>query len=225
MDLEPLTSRHPAPLDRFPSTARLLLTTLNREGPSAIDSLAAAVGVSESAIRQRLAPLLAEGLVEYVEASSGAGRRRRLYSLTEHGLDLFPQAYDRFALGLMRFLSERAPEVLAAYFEETPRIRIESESRRLAFLPFESRAAALPEMLGRDRYLCEHGMRGDDHELAIHHCPILRLAREYPAVCQAERDLLRGLFPDGEVSRTAHRPTGDTNCAYRFERVRGGGTR
>jgi predicted ArsR family transcriptional regulator len=51
--------------------------------------------------------------------------------------------------------------------------------------------------------------------LIQHNCAIHHVAKDQPAVCQAELDLFRGLM-GVDVERETHIASGDRCCTYRF---------
>lgn len=62
-----------------------LLDCLRREGAVTISALVAEMGVTATAVRQRLQRLMADGLIERQIERIGRGRPNHLYSLTEKG--------------------------------------------------------------------------------------------------------------------------------------------
>jgi len=82
-----------ATLDTLPVTRRALLEVLKRQGEARADELAAALGITVSAVRQHLAALHGDGLVTHDEVRAGPGRPHHRYRLSERGDNLFPRAY------------------------------------------------------------------------------------------------------------------------------------
>ena len=73
---------------------KAMLDFLRRGGPATISALVAEMGVTATAVRQRLSRLTAEGIIERQTERIGRGRPNHRYSLTEKGERL---AGDNFA--------------------------------------------------------------------------------------------------------------------------------
>src|SRR4029078_12810007 len=84
-----------------PALGRRLLVTRRREGPSAPEELATALGASRTGVLQQLHALEAAGLVSRRSVRHGVGRPRHVYDVTEAAQDLFPTNYDGLAVGLL----------------------------------------------------------------------------------------------------------------------------
>jgi predicted ArsR family transcriptional regulator len=64
---------------------KTMLDVLRRNGAVTISTLVAEMGVTATAVRQRLQRLMAEGLIERQAENRGRGRPNHKYSLTEKG--------------------------------------------------------------------------------------------------------------------------------------------
>src|SRR3954468_9940258 len=67
------------------SSDNALLEVLRRNGAVTISTLVAEMGVTATAVRQRLQRLMGEGLIERQSENIGRGRPNHRYSLTEKG--------------------------------------------------------------------------------------------------------------------------------------------
>src|SRR3954464_7577283 len=67
------------------SSDKAMLDTLRRNGAVTISVLVAEMGVTATAVRQRLQRLMADGLIERQAENKGRGRPNHRYSLTEKG--------------------------------------------------------------------------------------------------------------------------------------------
>ncbi len=96
-----------------PSALRhAVLVHLRRHGPSAPDSIAAAIGASRSGVAQQLRALDTAGLVTRTSVRHGVGRPHHLYDITPDAQDLFPTNYDGLATGLLAAMQEVGGEAL-----------------------------------------------------------------------------------------------------------------
>src|SRR5687768_9921707 len=87
---------------------RTRLLELLRRSRRSINELAAAVGISDNAVRTHLSALQRDGLVEPAgtERSTG-GKPAQLYEITPDAEELFPKAYGWTLGGLLSLLEER----------------------------------------------------------------------------------------------------------------------
>src|SRR4051812_37636436 len=67
------------------SSDKTMLDVLRRNGAVTISALVAEMGVTATAVRQRLQRLMADGLIERQAENKGRGRPNHRYSLTEKG--------------------------------------------------------------------------------------------------------------------------------------------
>src|SRR5262245_15229682 len=82
------------------SSDRELLDLLRRRGPLTVAEMGASLGVTGTAIRNRLARLLGAGLVERRSAHGGRGRPRHLYQASVEAQKRLGQNYADLAVVL-----------------------------------------------------------------------------------------------------------------------------
>jgi predicted ArsR family transcriptional regulator len=192
-----------------------ILTHLKRRGPLAADELAAALGISGVAARQNLEHLEAEGLVSVTIERRPIGRPRHRYDLTEAAESCFPANYDHLALMLLEQVAEqdgfaRIGELLEGCHrrllqQQRPEFDGQEPSRRLEMLAARQNAAG---------YMAEVETRTDgSFVLRQHHCPLRRVARCFPQLCQQEQALFSELM-EAEVTREEHIERGDRCCTF-----------
>lgn len=197
--------------------ARLIL----ENGPVTAASLSSQLGLTPAAIRRHLDHLIADGLIATrlarVYGSRGRGRPARVFAITEAGRSAFEHAYDDLATSALRFLAERAgPDVIA----EFARRQVADLERRYA--PAVRAAApgshvrALAEALSADGYaasasIVHAGRQAGADQLCQHHCPVARVAAQFPQLCEAETEAF-GRLLDTPVQRLATIAHGDGVC-------------
>jgi DeoR family suf operon transcriptional repressor len=203
-------------LTRLPSTRRALLTILKKEGEARADDLAEALAITPSAVRQHLAGLLADGLVEHREARSGPGRPKHVYRITADGAELFPRAYGELATELLEYAEDEDPGLVDRVFERRRQRRVAGARVRLAGLGFADRVAELTRILDEDGYLAtwEPTTDGAGYRIVEHNCAILAVASRYGGACGTELEFIREVLPGATVDRVAHLLAGAHVCAY-----------
>jgi predicted ArsR family transcriptional regulator len=120
------------------STRDKVLQTLLSRQRCTINELAEAVEINPISVRHHIARLEADGLVTSAEERHGVGRPRRLYYLTEHGLERFPSRYMKLTIRLLeqlkgsmpepminRLFTQMAKEMAAEYEQEASGLSIE----------------------------------------------------------------------------------------------------
>src|SRR5690606_12226576 len=91
------------------STRNAVLKYLLNHQRSTINELARAVKISPISVRHHIARLETEGMVASAEERHGVGRPRRVYYLTEAGMEHFPGRTIRFTNRLLDELKETLP--------------------------------------------------------------------------------------------------------------------
>jgi predicted ArsR family transcriptional regulator len=195
--------------------ARLLL----EYGPATTASLAKRLGLSAAAVRRHLEALAADGLVTDREqrplgpGHRGRGRPAREFTLTGHGRQAFPHAYDDLASAALRFVAETGGEAAVTTFVEQRAAVIEErhgEAIRSAGGP-AARLDALAAALSGEGYAASAHALNTGGQLCQHHCPVAHVAAEFPQLCEAETRAFSRLLGT-HVQRLATLARGDEVC-------------
>ncbi|MCC6381280.1 MAG: ArsR family transcriptional regulator [Dehalococcoidia bacterium] len=203
-------------LESFPSTRRQIIVILKKRGEASAADLAAMLFITVSAIRQHLGRLTGEGLVGYREVGHGPGRRRRLYSLSAGGEQLFPTGYEAVLVRLGEHLEEKAPGLLDHFVEEQRRRFVERAAPRMVGRPLAVQVGELIDLLAPMNFLPEVAEDGEATSLTFFHCPVYGLVRRFSGACAAEAAALADVLPTRAVERTAWRLEGAPVCSYRL---------
>lgn len=202
-------------LDSLPATRRKLLEFLKRANAAHAESIAAALGITPSAIRQHLTALTADGLIEHVAQRAGRGRPTHLYSLTAAGDALFPRNYVDLANELLAYVEDEDAELLGRAFDRRGQARLARAQARMTGLPFPDKVAMVATILDEDGYLADFTELPDGtFRVTEHNCAVLAIAQRYQHACRTELDFLEALLPEAEVTRVAHRLKSGHVCSY-----------
>jgi predicted ArsR family transcriptional regulator len=201
---------------------RRILERLKRTESATAPELAAAFGLTDTAVRQHLEALEVAGMVDRAPtAPSGRGRPPVAWRLSDEAYGLFPDRHAdltvellaaiRVALGdegLAQVIARRADGQRTAYRNALP---------DPATTPISDRVARLADLRTAEGYLAEAVPDDDGAVLLVeHHCPIADAARTCTGLCQSELELFRTVLgADVVVERTQHLVAGDQRCAYR----------
>ena len=165
------------------------LQELHRIGPKDVQEICHAVGVTATAVRQRLARLHGNGFITRELVRTGRGRPHYLYRVSEKGLRQLGDNYGDLALILWREIRRIPdPETRQAI---TSRVRDALVSRLGQFgdgLLFD-RMRRLGDSLLSHGYDVEIHADGDLPILRENNCPYQELAEEDRGICGLEREV------------------------------------
>lgn len=208
-------------------TREAALTILLREGEATAADLADRLGVSVQVMRRHLRSLEEDGLVEACSSHDGPGRPSNRWHLTPRGHEHFPDGSEHFALGLLQSISSSLPpETLRNLLRDQARAKATLYRQRIGEGPLRERLERLVELRRQEGYVAE--LRADaelpasaeTHQggwiLSEFHCSVMRIAEEFPMVCDQEIQLIRHTFPDCQVERVHWRLEEDHFCGFRL---------
>lgn len=199
---------------------RILRTLLERERCTIVE-LAEAVGINPVSVRHHLSKLEAEGLVAWEEERHGVGRPRRLYYLTEAGLEKFPSRYVQLTLRLLRQLKATLPqEMVAKLFASMAReLALEYAAEiPLEHLSLEERLELVTRLLEREGFTVDWERAGDHLILRERTCPYLKVGQRHPEVCTVDQTLIATIL-EIPPEMIQCRLSGDEECAYLIPRT------
>jgi DeoR family transcriptional regulator, suf operon transcriptional repressor len=206
---------HPPALSALPTTRQELLLKLKRAGEARAETLATALGITVSAIRQQLDALAHDGLVTYREERSGRGRPKHYYRLTRRADAFFPKAYGALTNELLGYVTDADPDLVDQIFERRRQRRTEQARARLAGKDFPGRVEEIARILDEDGYLADFEALPDgSYRITEHNCAVLDVAERYGKACSSEIAFLRDAMPDARIERVSHMIAGAHSCAY-----------
>ncbi len=194
---------------------RVLSTLLNRQRCT-INELADSVGINPISVRHHISKLEAEGLVASDEELHGVGRPRRVYFLTDEGLERFPTRYMRLTLRLLEQLKESLPEsMVQKLFSQMAQEMVEDYTAEADTdgLSIEERLKLMQKLLAKEGFNVEWEQRGEQYHIRETNCPYLHVTQNHPEVCSVDQTLISALLnvPAQKVKCVLN---GDANCTY-----------
>ena len=221
------------------ATRDAVLVALLRQAEATAADLAQRLGVSVQVMRRHLRSLEDDGLVQSSSAHDGPGRPSNRWCLTAAGHDRFPDGSEDFALSLLQAMRHSmSPEQLRGLMVQQALSKAEDYRHRLGPGPLRQRLERLVDLRRHEGYVAE--CRPDDGSLGLpqpalpsgsssacagvaeawllseFHCSVMRIAEEFPMVCDQELQLMRHTFPDCQVERIHWRLEEGHSCGFRI---------
>jgi predicted ArsR family transcriptional regulator len=205
------------------STAKQrVLEHLKMHDGATASEVAAALDITEAAVRQHIDALVDRGLVArrpQPRSQAGRGRSPVEWVLTPEAGSQFADRHGQLTVellgaihdalgpeGLDRVIDSRAEQQLEAYRAVVP---------AAGKATLEKRVRALARQRTAEGYMADVHRDGDGFVLVEHHCPICTAATACPGFCRSELELFRETLGSGvPIERTAHLLAGDVRCAY-----------
>ena len=146
------------------STRENVLRTLLTRQRCTINELADAVGINPISVRHHVTKLEAEGFVTSEEVRHGVGRPRRVYFLTEEGMEQFPTRYLRLTVRLLEQLKETLPEPMVdKLFTQVANDLVKDYTSELHLdgISFEERLNIVQDLLSGEGFTMEWDLQDD----------------------------------------------------------------
>lgn len=211
-------------LDPPLATRDAVLALLLRQGEATAADLATTLGVSVQAMRRHLRSLEEDALVEASTAVAGPGRPTNRWRLTHRGQERFGDGSETFALGLLQSMAATLPPATVSnLMEQQAEEKAKRYRSQIGAGPLEDRLERLTELRRAEGYVADLGPDPGANPahpawmIREHHCSVMRIAEEFPQVCDQELLLLRLTFPDCQVERVHWRLQEGHSCGFRLQ--------
>jgi predicted ArsR family transcriptional regulator len=204
------------------SSDRILLDLIRRHGPLTVSEMGDRMGVTATAVRNRLSRLVESGMVERQSEQGARGRPKHTYQasvaahkqLGQNYADLAVILWDEMMRNvedrkLRRFLFGRITERLAELYRA-----------QVTGVEWERRLVQLGTIL-HDRGVETEVTRGDGGSLPVlkqHSCPYYELAEADRAVCAMERKMFEKVLGRG-LRLSQCRLDGHRSCDFEAKPV------
>lgn len=191
-----------------------LLEMLRIRGPLGVTEMAQELEVTPTAVRQRLARMMASGLVEREAVRAGRGRPSHRYYLTQKGLRLTGSNFADLALALwreVRLIEDR--EVRQALLMRVIKTLAADYARHIEGENTAERMESLTKLLRQRRVPFEVGENCQMPVLTAYACPYPELADEDRSICIFEKMLFSELLQQ-DVDVAQCRLDGCSSCRF-----------
>ncbi|MEM9703528.1 MAG: hypothetical protein AAF907_13900, partial [Planctomycetota bacterium] len=173
------------------------------------------LGVTATAVRQRLARLSEAGLIDRKPVSVGRGRPKHLYGLTGAGKRALGSNYQELADAMWSALSEVEDEAVRSFLfgrlQDTLVSRYGGDSAGDGEL--RERLEGLRSALQVHGFTVEVDDSGPLPVLREHHCPYMNISEDDPQICELEQRVFERVLGTGiELTRCCR--DGDSCCEF-----------
>ncbi|MFU8772150.1 MAG: helix-turn-helix transcriptional regulator [Anaerolineales bacterium] len=199
-----------------PTTRERILLTLLRQRQCTINELAKAVEINPISVRHHITRLEADGLVVFEEQRHGVGRPRKVYLLSEAGLEHFPTRYLRLTIRLLQQLKDHMPtELVSKLFTDMANDIAEDYAKSMPGinLSLEQRLELVKDVLINEGFNVEWEQKDDRYHIREISCPYLHIGQNHPEVCRVDQTLISSLL-NVPVEKIQCILDGDSHCTY-----------
>lgn len=206
------------------STRQSALALLLRLGEATAADLADQLRVSVQVMRRHLRGLEEDGLVTSSPAPEGPGRPTNRWHLSADGRAVFPDGGQQFALGLLESLADNLPPETVKQLMAQQALQTALTYRQLIGEgSLQQRLERLVHQRRREGYVaeCTQDPDGEAWLFSEFHCSVMRIAEQFPCVCDQELQLIRSTFPDCQVDRVHWRLEQGHSCGFRLSPAHG----
>ena len=192
-----------------------LLDLLRKSSPRTVTQLADTMGVTATAVRQRLNRLMGQGLIERATQSSGRGRPSHQYKLTAAGRRKTGSNFADLAVALWEEIRAiKEPEVRRGLLSRISRRLAETYAENIQGSTLEEKMESLVRLFGQKEIPLEVERSGGG--LPVLHataCPYPDLAEQDRSICGMERLLFEQVLGE-EIRLSSCRLDGDECCQF-----------
>lgn len=185
------------------TTKSQILAHIKRTGGSTVDELATALGLARMTVRQHLAALERDNLLQSRGVKGTTGRPRHVFSLSDKGQEIFPKRYDRLAdLLLQEIAALEDHEIAGLNPLEKKRLilgkmvsRIAREhAPRVTGKPLPERVALVTDILHQEGGFAEWHKAEQGYEIIDYNCIYRKVAAVHNELCDWHVALLGQLL-------------------------------
>ncbi len=188
---------------------------LKKNGGMSIEDLSKVIDITPMGIRQHLLALEKKGFVTYVARRRGIGRPGFIYMLTDSANDLFPKAYDSFAVGVLRDIKKyEGSEIIDKIFSWRRDRLFKTNKEALSGKEnLDDTLHTFKGILEANGHIVEISRNNTHYHLKQYHCPIHKISSEFKDACKYELQLYRDLIHKN-ITREHALSEGAQSCLY-----------
>ena len=174
-----------------------ILDLMRKCDSMSVAELSASLGVTATAVRQRLTRLMSQGYVDRVVAGSGRGRPSHRYSLTESGRRKSGANFADLAVALWQEIRQiKDPEVRRGLLQRIARRLVDLYVDQIKGDTAVEKLKAIGDLLGERHIPVTIDEAGQLPVLTVWACPYPELAEQDRSICAVERMIFAELIGD-----------------------------
>jgi len=220
-DVRLLSDKQEKHLKMTTNTRTRVLRTLLLNQSRTVIELAEAVEINPISVRHHVNKLEAEGLIQSEEERHGVGRPRLIYSLTNKGMEQFPQRYLQLTLRLLQQMKENLSDnELGEIFQDLAKGIVDEMTHNVNLddLSLKERLELLEQVLTSEGFMVNIVEEDDNFYLIEASCPYHHVGGDHPEICVVDRELIAH-FTSSEPQRIECILDGDTQCKYQIKKT------
>lgn len=193
-----------------------VLEILLKKQRCTINEIAEEVGINHISVRHHISKLEASGRVSSEEENIGVGRPRKVYFLTNQGMEDFPQRYLTFSIRLVEQLKDTLPpQTVKKLFKEiaTDMVNDHTAQVDLSGLDLRERLTLISQLLEHEGFTIEIINNEDGFQIREISCPYKHVGEEHPEICLVDETIIEQVLATN-IEKTHCVLTGDPYCAY-----------
>ncbi len=193
------------------SASLRVLELVAGEGTTAAQ-IARILGVRVSAVRKHLEKLEKLGLVRHVFVRRGVGRPRKVYMVTEQGIETLPKLYSEF---LLEFINRLTSIGLGDKVETV----VSSMARDIALRSASKDIKSSIENLNIFGFMGSVRKTDGSLEVISRNCPLLKIAKNhYDLICvRFHTEILKNIVGSDSIHLVQCIAKGDLLCRHRID--------
>ncbi len=193
-----------------------ILQILLKKQRCTINELAEAVGKNPISVRHHIANLEESQQISSEEEIHGVGRPRRVYFLTNKGMEQFPHRYLSLSIRIVEQLKETLPpKTVAKLFREIAADMVNDHTTQidLSNLEMDERVALITQLLQNEGFVIEIAANDKGYLIKETSCPYKHIGEEHPEICLVDEVIIEKVLAL-EIEKTHCVLNGDPYCAY-----------
>lgn len=203
------------------NTREQILNILLQKQRATINDLADEVGIHPISVRHHIAKLESLGQISSEEIKGSVGRPKRVYFLTQSGMEEFPTRYLTLSIRLLEQLKGALPEpMVTKLFQEIASDMVDDHTTQidLSNLEFEERLELITKMLESEGFTIEIAPNDGGYEIKGISCPYKHVGEEHPEICMVDQAIIEKVLSI-KVDKTSCVLSGDQFCTYQTPNV------
>jgi DeoR family suf operon transcriptional repressor len=198
------------------NTRNQILNILLSQHQCTINELAEAVQINPISVRHHIAKLEAEGLISSEEERHGVGRPRRVYFLTNKGMEKFPSRYLNLSIRILEKLKETLPpKTVNKLIKEMATEMVSDQITQIDIsnLEIKERVSLIQQLLLDEGFTVEVSSKDDGVEIKETSCPYKHIGADHPEICLVDETMISEVL-DAPIEKTHCVLNGDPYCCY-----------